>query len=75
MLCPERLATWLVAARTETMRYALIIAMFLAPAFLAQAEPLDRDKWVGQTARANKSCLAKFRQKFGKRRTAFTLTV
>jgi len=47
------------------MRYALIIAMFLGPAVLAQAEPLDRDKWVGQTARANKSCLAKFRQKFG----------
>lgn len=47
------------------MRYALIIAMFLGSAVLAQAEPLDRDKWVGQTARANKACLAKFRQKFG----------
>ena len=47
------------------MRYALIIAMLLALTNLVQAEPLDRDKWVGQTARANKTCLAKFRQKFG----------
>lgn len=47
------------------MRYALIIAMLLGSTFLTQAEPLDRDKWVGQTARANKTCLAKFRQKFG----------
>ena len=47
------------------MRYALIIAMLLGSAVLAQGEPLDRDKWVGQTARANKTCLAKFRQKFG----------
>ena len=47
------------------MRYALIIAMFLGPTVLAKAEPVDRDKWVGQTARANKACLAKFRQKFG----------
>jgi hypothetical protein len=47
------------------MRYALIIAMLLGSTFLAQAEPLEREKWVGQTARANKACLAKFRQKFG----------
>ena len=49
----------------ENMRYALIIAMLLESTFLAQAETLDRSKWVGQTARANKTCLAKFRQKFG----------
>src|SRR5271169_271365 len=49
----------------KNMRCALIIAMLLGSTFLVQAEPLDRDKWVGQTARANKSCLAKFRQKFG----------
>jgi hypothetical protein len=47
------------------MRYVLIIAMLLGPTAFSQAEPLDRDKWIGQTARANKSCLAKFRQKFG----------
>lgn len=47
------------------MRYALIIVMFLGRAVFAQAEPVDRDKWVGQTTRANKACLAKFRQKFG----------
>lgn len=47
------------------MRYALIIAMLLGSTVLAQAAPPDRDKWVGQTARANKACLAKFRQKFG----------
>ena len=47
------------------MRYALIIAMLLGSTFLAQAEPLEREKWVGQTARANKVCLGKFRQKFG----------
>lgn len=46
------------------MRYALIIAMLLGSTCLVRAEPLDRDKWVGQTARANKACLAKFRQKF-----------
>jgi len=47
------------------MRYALIIAMLLGSTFLTQAETLDRNKWVGRTARANKTCLAKFRQKFG----------
>ena len=48
------------------MRYAFMIAMLLgSTALLAHAQPLDRDKWVGQNARANKSCLAKFRQKFG----------
>jgi hypothetical protein len=46
------------------MRYALIIAMLLGSTPFAQAEPLDRAKWVEQTARASKSCLAKFRQKF-----------
>lgn len=49
----------------KNMRYALIITMLLGSTFLAQAEPLDRDQWVGQTARANKSCLAKFRKIFG----------
>jgi hypothetical protein len=48
-----------------SMRYALIITTLLGTTFLARAEPLDREKWVGQTARASKSCLAKFRQKFG----------
>lgn len=47
------------------MRYALIVAMLLGSTPLAQAEPLDRAKWAGQTGRAGKSCLAKFRQKFG----------
>ena len=47
------------------MRYALIVAMLLGSTFLTQAETLDRNNWVGQTARANKTCLAKFRQKFG----------
>jgi hypothetical protein len=47
------------------MRYALIIALVLGSTFPAQAQPLERDKWVGQTTRANKACLAKFRQKFG----------
>ena len=47
------------------MRYALIIAMLLGSTLLAQAEPLERRKWVEQSGRASKSCLAKFRQKFG----------
>jgi hypothetical protein len=47
----------------DNMRYALIIAMLLGSTLLAQA--LDRDKWVRQTGQANKTCLAKFRQKFG----------
>jgi hypothetical protein len=47
------------------MRYALVIAMLLG-SLLAQAEPIDGDKWSAQTGRASKSCLAKFRQKFGK---------
>jgi hypothetical protein len=46
------------------MRYALVIAMLLGSTLLAQAEPIDRDKWIAQTGRASKSCLAKFRQKF-----------
>jgi hypothetical protein len=49
----------------ENVRHAWIIAMLLGPVVLAQAEPVERDKWVGQTARANKACLDKFRQKFG----------
>jgi hypothetical protein len=49
----------------KNMRYASIIATLLVSTLVTQAEPLDRDKWVGQTARANKTCLAKFRQKFG----------
>ena len=49
----------------KNMRYALVIAMLLGSTLLAQAEPIDRDKWIAQTARASKSCLAKFRQKFG----------
>jgi hypothetical protein len=51
--------------RDKNMRYALIIAISLGSTLLAQAEPLDRDKWVEQTGRASKSCLVKFRQKFG----------
>jgi hypothetical protein len=47
------------------MRYALIIAMLLWPTLLAHAQPLDREKWIQQTGRVNKSCQAKFRQKFG----------
>src|SRR6516225_2736487 len=39
--------------------------MLLGSTLLAQGEPLDREKWVGQTGRANRICLAKFRQKFG----------
>ena len=42
------------------MRYALVIAMLLGSTLLAQAEPIDRDKWIAQTGRASKSCLAKF---------------
>jgi hypothetical protein len=45
------------------MRYALVIAMLLGSALLARAEPIDRDKWIAQTGKASKSCLAKFRQK------------
>jgi len=54
------------------MRYALIIAMLIIAMFfrstllVAQAETaLDRDKWRQQIGIASKSCLAKFRQKFG----------
>ena len=46
------------------MRYALVIAMLLGPTLFAQAEPINRDKWIAQTGKASKSCLAKFRQKF-----------
>ena len=49
----------------KNMRYVLIIATLLGSTVLVRAQSLDRDKWVGQTARANKACLAKFRQKFG----------
>ena len=47
------------------MRCVLVIAMLLWSMLLAHAEPPDREKWIQQTARASKSCLAKFRQKFG----------
>jgi hypothetical protein len=47
------------------VRYALIIAMLLGSTLLARGQPLDREKWVGQTRRASRTCLAKFRQKFG----------
>ena len=47
------------------MRYVLIIATLLWSALLAHAEPLDRQKWGQQNERASKSCLTKFRQKFG----------
>jgi len=47
------------------MRCALIIAMLLGSTPFVQAEPLDRDKWVEQTGRASKSCLSKFRKRFG----------
>ena len=48
------------------LRSALIIAMLLGS--IARAEALDRGKWIEQTARASKACLAKFRQKFGEER-------
>jgi hypothetical protein len=41
----------------------MIIAMLLGSS--PQAGALDRAKWIEQTARASKTCLAKFRQKFG----------
>jgi hypothetical protein len=47
------------------MRYALVMAMLLGSTLAAQAEPINRDKWIAQTGKASKSCLAKFRQKFG----------
>jgi hypothetical protein len=47
------------------MRYALIIAMLLRSTLPGHTESLDRQRWVQQTGRANKSCLAKFRRKFG----------
>jgi hypothetical protein len=46
------------------MRYTLLIAMLLGSTLLARAESLERKKWIGQTDRANQTCLAKFRQKF-----------
>jgi hypothetical protein len=64
------LQTFFSSSRASTggdnnMRYALVIAMLLGSTLLAQAEPIARDKWIAQTAKASKSCLAKFRQKFG----------
>ena len=38
--------------------------MLLGSTVLVRAEPVDREKWVRQTARASKSCFAKFQQKF-----------
>lgn len=54
-----------VTGGDKNMRYALVIAMLLGSTLLAPAEPIDRDKWIAQTGKASKSCLAKFRQKFG----------
>jgi hypothetical protein len=45
------------------LRSAMIIAMLLGS--IAQAGALERGKWIEQTSRASKACLAKFRQKFG----------
>ncbi len=45
------------------MRSILIIAILLGG--VAQVQALERDKWVAQTARADKACHAKFRKKFG----------
>jgi hypothetical protein len=45
------------------LRSAMIIAMLLGS--IAQAGAIDRGKWIEQTSRASKACLAKFRQKFG----------
>ncbi len=45
------------------MRSILIIATLLG--WINQAGAIDRDKWIGQTAKASKVCQAKFRQKFG----------
>jgi len=41
----------------------MTIAMLLGS--IPQADALDRGKWIEQTSRAGKACLAKFRQKFG----------
>jgi len=57
------------------MRYALVITILLGSTLLAQAEPIDRDKWIAQTERASKSCLARFRQKFGGRQGPQLLSV
>jgi hypothetical protein len=46
------------------MRCVLILAMVLGS--IAQTVALDRGKWIEQSARASRSCLAKFQQKFGK---------
>lgn len=51
-------------AGDNNLRYALIIGMLLGSTLLVRAEPVDREKWVRQTARASKSCFAKFQQKF-----------
>ena len=45
------------------MRSILIIAMLLAS--IGQVRALDRARWIEQTARADRSCQAKFRRKFG----------
>jgi hypothetical protein len=45
------------------MQSILIIAMLLG--VIDQAEALDRGKWIEQTAKASKTCQAKFRKKFG----------
>jgi hypothetical protein len=45
------------------MRFILITAMLLGS--IAQAQALERDKWIAQTARADRACHAKFRKQFG----------
>ena len=64
MHCREGQVT---APRKGALRYALIFATLLWPTLLAaHAETaLDRNKWGRQVGIASKSCLAKFRQKFG----------
>jgi hypothetical protein len=49
--------------RDNKMRSILIIAMLLG--VINQAEALDRAEWIAKTAKASKTCQAKFRKKFG----------
>jgi hypothetical protein len=51
----------------------MIIAMLLGSS--AQAGALDRGKWIEQTARASKTCLANFGRNSVKQRVTITLTV
>jgi len=65
IVLPRRLA-WTAHEIPLTVRHALIIAMLLGSTLLVRGETLDREKWVAQIGRANTTCLAKFRQKFGR---------